>query len=129
MYRQMFWMKMCTFLGRLLALFIHARFEIGHTTQTKHVRVLLLMIVEILDLLAQVDSTSYPSGAIAAFRWQECCMCRPLSQSVSSVNFPLMNKNTYFIINENKPFLAFGNVQATQAPDRTTSHPDEKGWG
>lgn len=124
----MFWMKVYTFFGRLLAPFIHAQFKIGHTTQTKHVRVLRLMVVEILDLLAQVDSTSYPSGAIAAFRRQLCCMCRPLSRSVSSVYFSVVNENTYFTINENETFLALGNVQATQAPDRTTTHSNEKGW-
>lgn len=123
-----YWMKICTFFGQLLALFIHAQLEIGHTTQTKNVRVLRLMVVEILDLLIQVDSTSHPSRAIAVFRWQLCCMRRPLSQSVSIMHFSVMNKNTCFIINEDKPFLAFWNVQATQALDRTTSHPNEKRW-
>lgn len=121
-------MEPCTFFGWLLALFIHAQLEIGHTTQAKNVRVLHLMVVDILDLFTQVDSTRYPSGAIAGFRWQLCCMCSTLPQSVSITHLSVMNKNTCLIINEDKPFLAFWNVQATEALDRTTSHPNEKRW-
>lgn len=103
-------MEICTFFGRLLTLFIHAQLEIGHTTQAKNVRVLHLMVVDILDLFTQVDSTSYPSRAITVFRWQLCCMRRTLSKSVSIMRLSVMNKNTCFFINEDKPFLAFWNV-------------------